>query len=579
MDSGEAQKLWRELLALRTRVEWLEARLMKEEAAPIAPEEGSPKISFTPPQRPSLESRIGSQLFNRVGIVALLIGAAWFLKYAVDQRWLGDAGRVLVGFASGLGLIGWSERFRRRGYPVFSFSLKAAGTGILYLALWASFSLFHLVSYPAAFAGMVLVTAANVWMCAVQRSEALAAVAMVGGFLTPALLGQQTSVWTLGSYLVLLNAGLLLLLWRRVWPRLLPGALAGTEAYLLVMAVRAPELLRRGETAAAFFLAALFFAVFSVVPALLPGSRAGLVRRAAAGVTLAGAVLGTAEMWRLFPAGLGAERALPFGGAAWFAGLLAARRLRGAGLAPVHAALVIAFAALGIWSAGAGGGVAAGWALEAVVLLLLALRGGGSGAESVLRSPVPSALLLLAGSAWLVGSSLFGPLQTQPRVLWNARCGLFFLLAGAAVLGVRVAARRVGDAEQESAPLLRQWRVMGAGASLLATVLVLLAGVFEIHDYWRSAAGTAERFWDSAWAALLGVGLLVLGFGVRWAWLRWQGLGLVCLAVGKVVVFDTRALSQGFRIVSFLGLGVVLLLVSFIYQRDLLNLRGREHGG
>jgi len=34
-------------------------------------------------------------------------------------------------------------------------------------------------------------------------------------------------------------------------------------------------------------------------------------------------------------------------------------------------------------------------------------------------------------------------------------------------------------------------------------------------------------------------------------------------------------LSQGFRIFSFLGLGALLLGVSFVYQRDWLNLRGR----
>jgi uncharacterized membrane protein len=45
-----------------------------------------------------------------------------------------------------------------------------------------------------------------------------------------------------------------------------------------------------------------------------------------------------------------------------------------------------------------------------------------------------------------------------------------------------------------------------------------------------------------------------------------------------VFLLDARVLTQGFRIVSALGLGALLLAVSFIYQRDLLNLRGKEHG-
>src|SRR5208283_1474940 len=41
----------------------------------------------TDPER-SLESRIGSQWFNRIGILAVLIGMAWFLKFAIDNQWI-----------------------------------------------------------------------------------------------------------------------------------------------------------------------------------------------------------------------------------------------------------------------------------------------------------------------------------------------------------------------------------------------------------------------------------------------------------------------------------------------------------
>ncbi len=50
-------------------------------------------------------------------------------------------------------------------------------------------------------------------------------------------------------------------------------------------------------------------------------------------------------------------------------------------------------------------------------------------------------------------------------------------------------------------------------------------------------------------------------------WCCWR------VAIGKVFLVDISALSQGFRILSFLGLGALLLAVSFVYQRDWLNLR------
>ncbi len=588
MDSSEFQQLRSELAGLRERVQRLETRLAPEPDAKVnaAPEMGVPlqPLSFTQPEKPSLESRIGSQVFNRVGIVAVLIGVAWFLKYAVDRQWLGAAARVGIGFAAGLALMAWSESFRRRQYPVFSFSLKAVGTGVLYLSLWASFSLFHLVPYPVAFAGMVLVTAANAWISWVQRSELLAAYAAIGGFLTPALLARDhTSVWTLGSYLLLLNTGLFGLAIARRWPRLLTAAFTGTTAYLVGLAYEVSRLRADGDAGAALLLVSLFFAAFSLVPVVIVArmqedAQGRAARVIAPGLALCNAIFGSLELWRLVPGDSFASRWLPMMPALWFAGVLFAERLRAAGqriLVPWHAAFVIVFAALGIWSGLSRGGVVTGWALEAAVLLVLTLRTQRAGGEPVMGSPVPAAGLLVAASLRLVLLS-FGALRHTASVLLNERSALYGLVIAVAVLAVRMAARQHG-AHWEGVDL-RQWTRMGAGAALLATTMMLLAGIFEIHAYWDGTAGTAERFWISAWATLLGVGLLVLGFMLRWAFLRWQALGLLTLAVGKVFLFDTSQLSQGFRILSFLGLGVLLLGVSFIYQRDLLNLRGKEHG-
>ncbi len=51
---------------------------------------------------------------------------------------------------------------------------------------------------------------------------------------------------------------------------------------------------------------------------------------------------------------------------------------------------------------------------------------------------------------------------------------------------------------------------------------------------------------------------------------------LLAVSVGKVFLVDVSQLSQGYRILSFLGLGALLLAVSFVYQRDWLNLRGAK---
>jgi uncharacterized membrane protein len=192
--NADDDRLARQLAALAARVTQLEAEVaqMRQSATPPvstrassgdAREEAAPnratglRVPSAVPRRdarPSLESRIGSQLFNRIGIIALLVGVAWFLKFAIDNHWIGPAARVLIGLGAGIGIIAGSEWFRKRNYKGFSYSLKALGTGILYLSLWAAYTLFGLIPAWTAFAAMVAVTAANAWLCWRQNSEAAA---------------------------------------------------------------------------------------------------------------------------------------------------------------------------------------------------------------------------------------------------------------------------------------------------------------------------------------------------------------------------------------------------------------------
>ena len=121
------------------------------------------QASTVPASRHSadLESRIGSHWLNRIGIAAVLIGVSYFLKFAFDNNWIGPAGRIAIGMLAGIAVVIWSETFRRRGYLVFSYSLKAVGIGVLYLSLYAAFQVYALVPSGVAFIMMFAVTAAR----------------------------------------------------------------------------------------------------------------------------------------------------------------------------------------------------------------------------------------------------------------------------------------------------------------------------------------------------------------------------------------------------------------------------------
>ena len=59
-----------------------------------------------------LEKKIGQYWLNRIGIVAMLIGVSYFLKYAFDNNWVGPGGRIAIGL-----LVGNRDRFVERKLP------------------------------------------------------------------------------------------------------------------------------------------------------------------------------------------------------------------------------------------------------------------------------------------------------------------------------------------------------------------------------------------------------------------------------------------------------------------------------
>ena len=222
---------------------------------------------------PDLESRIGSHWLNRIGITAVLIGVSYFLKFAFDNNWIGPAGRVTIGLLAGIAVVIWSERFRRRGYRIFSNSLKAVGLGILYLSLYAAFQVYSLVPGGVAFVMMLAVTSATAVMAWAQDAEILAAFALIGGFTSPLLLstGQNREV-ALFSYVAVLDLGALALVILKPWRRLLVLSYAGT---LLLCIGWYLSFYSRSQLRLTVGFATLFFAIFAVAPLLVRQAEKG----------------------------------------------------------------------------------------------------------------------------------------------------------------------------------------------------------------------------------------------------------------------------------------------------------------
>jgi uncharacterized membrane protein len=154
---------------------------------------------------------------------------------------------------------------------------------------------------------------------------------------------------------------------------------------------------------------------------------------------------------------------------------------------------------------------------------------------------------------------------------------LFGITALGAAAGIALHARRHEDGATPS------W-VQIAGTSIVALNLVAVLGcVRELETAWRYTVGNPEAELQrslavSAFLMVYGGGLLAIGFWKRSAFIRWQALVLLVFTIGKTFLYDTRNLSPGYKGVSFLGLGALLMAVSFAYQKDWLALRAPARG-
>jgi uncharacterized membrane protein len=108
------------------------------------------------------------------------------------------------------------------------------------------------------------------------------------------------------------------------------------------------------------------------------------------------------------------------------------------------------------------------------------------------------------------------------------------------------------------------FNVLGVAVNVLA-LWALSLEVCQYFSHFNDRLGRQMAL-SLLWTVYAG-GLLISGVRRNAEALRWQGLVLFGIAVGKVFLYDLSFLSGGYRIVSSIVLGVVLLGVSFLYQR------------
>lgn len=176
----------------------------------------APKPGFFE-RNPDLEKFIGENLVSKIGIAILVLAIGFFVKYAIDNNWIGETGRVAIGVVCGGILIALAHRLRNT-YKAFSSVLVGGGLAVLYFTIALAYHQFHLFSQPLAFVIMIVITAFAVMLSILYNRQEVAVIALLGGFITPFMVSNGSGNYiALFSYLLVLNTGLLVIAYYKAW--------------------------------------------------------------------------------------------------------------------------------------------------------------------------------------------------------------------------------------------------------------------------------------------------------------------------------------------------------------------------
>ena len=620
------------------------------EAAP-PPTQYHPLSPPPPPPLPpsqALESRIGLNWINIIGVVTLIFGAAFFFKYAVDNNWVGPGARVALGIVAAMLSLFFGDLMWRRGQKIFGQGITGLGLALLYLSFWAAFGMYHLLPQPAAFLLMVLTTVASVVFAMRYESQVIAVLGMLAGYWTPgALSSGEPHPWILFGYVFLLNLGGLALtrlrrwraleilsavatiLWYGAWLGFSAAASDHQVATLFALAFYAQFCFARGRLlwAAAQFLGPiailniwnqpeqflpflLLYAVGGLVVAEIrrwteaPAwtltcywgayffwtaamQRTGNVELQFAYITAAfalfffwiiwWAVIQKRELRNTDLLVLAVNAAAYFGGAYYvlnptyqaYMGLFAAA-LGGVNLllaklvwnptatkerdtwpALLAVAVTLTFLTLAIPTQFAGFRITIAWALEGAALAWISAR-----FKSTRMSIGASIVLILAVIRLFTVDTVFYASQKDFAIFANAR----FLTFAVTAIGLFIAAKFFAE------------RGLALVSYVAAHFVTLTALGLELVSWVQRSIAPADQFQTttvsiSILMAFYGLLLITLGVATKTSINRILGLILMALVVVKLYLSDVWELGFLFRIVAFLGLGVLLLTVSYLYSR------------
>ena len=183
---------------------------------PTAPPQPSWWESFKE-KNPDLEKFIGEDLIAKIGILVLVLGISYFVKFAIDKNWINEPARVGIGVLCGALVMGIAHKLRTQ-YAAFSSVFVAGAIAIFYFTIGIAFHDYHLFNQTVTFIIMVIITAFSSLISLSYNRKELAVLSLIGGFAVPFMVSTGSGNYVaLFSYIIILNMGILALAYYRKW--------------------------------------------------------------------------------------------------------------------------------------------------------------------------------------------------------------------------------------------------------------------------------------------------------------------------------------------------------------------------
>jgi len=554
-----------------------------------------PRYSPPPAAAPDLEQWFGQRGLLIVGVLALLMAAGFFLKYAIDRGWIAPVVRSLLAIAAGIGLAAWGEARIRGGLLRYGAAMIGAGGGLVYLGLWAAAGPYGLLERRI---GVLLLAACTVVVTlrALRHEiEGLAIWALAGAYLAPILLPPPTpNPGAFLGYLEVIGLGTGLLAYTMSWRRTFDLALAG---YFLLAPAGAARVLA-GALGCWFLAAGALLTLHVTRRRAWPEARVGML--VLAWVLLSVALAGVRDSPE-------PQRWLAVGAAFAIAALLwwqelDLNRVR----APEEALLFVAnpFVLLAlVWMADpklldrapallpallAAVYLGVGWARRAAPHLVMGFALGGlavavqgsaptvvlgwtalalAGLAAEQQGGRPGGRIAALGLALLAFPNLFGvALWSRPSDA-AAFADPWALALYGYIAGTALAARRWGAGLLDSGTA--HWTARGRELLwVLCGAAVFAGGSIELQRYFgRRRTPLAGDLALSVFWLVYAAALVRIGFQRDRKDVRSAGLAVAAGAGLKIVLYDLSNLEALYRIASFFALALIALAVAYAYNR------------